>query len=96
MTLKKRVAKSQDQMLSPHTWWLLASLAEKQKASNMDSWELGKSSEESGRRMKEPFRRMVFLSVGVMDLGRNGALDEEDPRSTGSMLVVTAMVISNC
>jgi len=59
----------------------------------MDSWELGDSSDESARRINEPLRRIVLVGVGVMDFGRNGDLEVDDPRPAGSMLVVTAIMI---
>lgn len=43
--------------------------------------------------MNEPLRRKVLVGVEVMDFGRNGDLDVVDPRSAGSMLVVTAIMI---
>ena len=75
--------------------WLLSSLfaTEKQYASNIESWELGQSSDESPRRTKELFRRQTCFRVGG-EIALKGAREDELATTLGDAAGIVDMIPS--
>ncbi len=75
--------------------WLLSSLfaTEKQYASNIESWELGHSSDESPRSTKELFRRRTCFRVGG-EIALKGAREDEPATTLGDAAGIVDMIPS--